>query len=235
MRFMFLRQSVFFYKPFFMECDCWMLAAVAVLTTDPRLFAKVVPMEQTFEESEYFGAFRFMFWHFGEFKQVVVDDRLPTLNGELIFMQSAQKDEFWSALLEKAYAKSPSDHPRMCGCYQALEGGSALEALIDFTGGVGERFDLSRTSSKLFSQLNSALLRQSLMSCAIINFGGKKRLVGSSGPYSNKREISQRFELRAGSYSLIVSTYEPNIPGEFLVRIFSETETTEVEEQVDQV
>ncbi|XP_055597690.1 calpain-B-like [Uranotaenia lowii] len=144
--------------------DCWLLTATANLTANERLFRKTVPLDNTFEDGSYAGIFHFRFWQFGQWVDVVIDDRLPTRDGQLLYMRSSQKNEFWSALLEKAYAK-------LHGSYGALNGGTAREAMQDFTGGITESYRLRAKESppeNLFEIIHTGFQRGSMFACNIL-------------------------------------------------------------------
>ncbi|XP_014773741.1 calpain-5 isoform X1 [Octopus bimaculoides] len=156
--------------------NCWFVAACASVAEHPDLWKKVVPDYEEQEwspKNKYAGIFHFKFWQMGDWVDVVVDDLLPTINGKLIFAHSTSKNEFWSALLEKAYAK-------LFGSYEALTGGKSRDAMVDMTGGVGESVRLSEYRSQekkaeLFKSLLYAYENKALMSASIMAVTQRER------------------------------------------------------------
>ncbi|RHZ63136.1 hypothetical protein Glove_332g26 [Diversispora epigaea] len=118
------------------------LLALATLCFSDVLMKKESPIGRFFNDaritlSKFNRVFRFRFYRFGEWIEVVIDDYLPTRDGQLIYAHSKDPKEMWCSLLEKAYAK-------LCGGYKVLETGAASDAIVDLTGTVPETIELNK-------------------------------------------------------------------------------------------
>ena len=96
----------------------------------------------------------------------MVDDLLPCSGKSLLFLKSEDPEEFWSALLEKAYAK-------MHGSYKNITGGNPIDSLVNFTGGSPQSLDVvdmaaAGKSEELFTILLDSYTRRSII-CACIS------------------------------------------------------------------
>ena len=123
--------------------------------------------------------------------------RLPTKRGRLIYCHSKDENEFWSALLEKAYAKcdslskptrtssshSPSNRlltrcstsRRLYRDYESLRDGTVADCLTDLTGGIPKRYHLRQmliyknpdTRQQAFNAIASALSAKAFVTATI--------------------------------------------------------------------
>lgn len=160
--------------------NCWFIAGVNVLIIQSQpLFKNVVPPNQTFNKGTYTGLFRFNFWQYGKWTEVLIDDFLPVsrVSGQLCYCYNRKEpDEFWCSLLEKAYAK-------LHGSYEHLDSGSIHNALVDMTGGLSEKIDLKKgkiTPEKLFETLSKMWTMSTMIGLVI--FGDDNTPVPTETP-----------------------------------------------------
>lgn len=135
--------------------NCWFVSALSVLATQDELIRGNGnwAVQPTIKKIDYwtsqavstgvyppiFHKFRkkkiFVLRFFKDFdwKYVLIDDKIPYSNGEVLFAKCSSEREMWVPLIEKAYAK-------LFGCYEALETGSIDDAVFDMTGFTCERF-----------------------------------------------------------------------------------------------
>ncbi|XP_008849180.1 calpain-13 [Nannospalax galili] len=138
--------------------DCWFLAALGSLTQNPQCLRKIL-MDQSYSH-QYAGIFQFQFWQCGRWVEVVIDDRLPVIGKNFLFVHPRRDNqEFWPCLMEKAYAK-------LLGSYSHLHYGYLPDALVDLTGGVVTTVNLYSSPSDLLMAVKTAVKAGSLVACA---------------------------------------------------------------------
>ncbi|XP_073346024.1 calpain-9 [Pagrus major] len=180
--------------------DCWLLSAIASLSLHRSLLMKVMPPGQSFQDG-YNGCFSFRFWQYGQWEEVRIDDLLPTQDNKLIYLSSPDRREFWSSLLEKAYAK-------LKGGYRALDMGLPHEAMVDMTGGVTEVLNVTSLPRDLPAFLKDLLSKGALINCA-----------NCQGPLEQRNEFGIMFR---HAYSLTaVEKVKTHYGTEALVRLLN--------------
>ncbi|XP_072264455.1 calpain-10 [Pyxicephalus adspersus] len=146
--------------------DCWFICACFALHKSNKLLHQVFPPGQyTWKDPEYTGRFTCRFWRFGRWVDVTIDDCLPCLGQKLCFSHCQDQGAFWLPLLEKAYAK-------LHGSYESLWAGQVVDALVDLTGGLVERWSVEDAEDNVRKKMLCRMLDlkdRCAISCSVLH------------------------------------------------------------------
>eukprot|EP01127_Copromyxa_protea_P006068 TRINITY_DN1587_c0_g1_i3.p1 TRINITY_DN1587_c0_g1~~TRINITY_DN1587_c0_g1_i3.p1 ORF type:complete len:922 (-),score=203.17 TRINITY_DN1587_c0_g1_i3:56-2821(-) len=123
--------------------DCYFLSALSLLASGGSQF-----IEELFVGAyPQYGFYQCRFFKNNKWHLVTVDDRIPVNDRlEVTFSKCLDKREFWTPIIEKAYAK-------IHGSYQAIESGNTADALGDLTGEVSEIMSKVSDTDSLWEKL----------------------------------------------------------------------------------
>eukprot|EP00939_MAST-03C_sp_MAST-3C-sp1_P002216 g2216.t1 len=113
--------------------DCWLIATLAMLYQFDRNLLHNLLVEYRAD----LGIVLCRFCKEGEWKFVLIDDRLPVVGSRLCYCHHDNTNIFWGPLIEKAYAK-------LHGGYAQIVGGRIQYASTDLTGHFSDSIDLDR-------------------------------------------------------------------------------------------
>jgi len=93
--------------------DCWFIAATACLAaSNAKLLQRCVPPDQEFDKG-YAGIFRFNFWYYDKWVEVIVDDRLPTSGGRLFSRAITLNPRNTGSRFSRKHTQSSTDATRI--------------------------------------------------------------------------------------------------------------------------
>nr|CAB3227589.1 calpain-A-like [Phallusia mammillata] len=134
--------------------NCWMVAPLYSLQKKMELLKRLFVNFSSFGDPLYCGKCICLLWDetSGSMVEILIDDKLPTIDGKLIMGACKHSSEFWWPLLEKACAK-------LYGCYEALTSGLASEGFMLFTAGYCWRKELSLKNSAQFTETKQQIVK----------------------------------------------------------------------------
>jgi len=164
--------------------DCWFLSAIACLSARDKLVDKLF----TYHDAAK-GLYVVRFYKNGVYQDVTIDDYFPVKYSQCAFASSGKKTEAWVQALEKAYAK-------LHGSYDSIEGGFVNDALVDMTGGIGEKMHLHDKAAR--KEINDGTMWAKLLSLA-----KDGHLLGCGSGSGKDTDISDMGIVKGHAYSLL--------------------------------
>lgn len=132
--------------------DCYFLSPLSCLAEHPERIIKLFVTDKANE----FGCYGMRICKNGEWKEVVVDDYIPCLNGVPCFSNAAG-NELWVILLEKAWAK-------LHGSYERIEAGFAEHVFHDLTGAPTDVYETE--NEDIFAKMKEAENKEWIMAAS---------------------------------------------------------------------
>ncbi|KAL5270829.1 hypothetical protein ACHWQZ_G001486 [Mnemiopsis leidyi] len=176
-------------------------AACSALALKHELLFQVMPDDQcpiAFEDD--WGIYKFRFWRYGNWTEVTIDDKLPSVAGELLYTHTLENDEHWMCVMEKAYAK-------FNGCYDIINKIPLSDMLQHLTGGITETLATRKVESleQLGHYVENCFRKRALiLTTAIKSKEGMMLGLDSELPY-----IVTRVKRRTKVHPCLLCLYSP--------------------------